>query len=425
MNRVLPFGVSRSVLDNGLRLVVVPFDSPGVMAWHTVVRTGSRDEVEPGRSGFAHFFEHMMFRGTRRWPERAYSEVLRRLGAASNAYTTDDYTCYHIVCPSRALEMVMDIESDRFQHLDYGEDAFRTEALAVHGEYKMGASNPWQPMQERLRELAFRRHTYGHTTIGFERDIRTMPDAFDYSRGFFRRFYRPDNTTIVVVGDVEAGAVGEAVERWYGQWAPGYEAPDVVAEPPQEDERRAALSWASPTRPRMVCGWRAPAFVPGDPVTAALVVIEQLLFASSAPLYQELVVERRTVDALSATAPMRRDPGLFTAWIQAGTVDALPEVEATLLRHVDGLRRSPVSAERLGRVKDHVRYAFALGLDGPAGLAEALSGFVGAWGEVDGVEALHGAIAALTPEDVQAAAAAVLAPERRTVVTLAHGEDAR
>src|SRR6185436_20959401 len=94
--RIFPYVTSESVLDNGLRVVVVPMDSPGLMAFYVVVRTGSRNEVEPGLSGFAHFFEHMMFRGTDRYPAEKYNEILKGIGADSNAFTTDDWTCYHI-----------------------------------------------------------------------------------------------------------------------------------------------------------------------------------------------------------------------------------------------------------------------------------------------------------------------------------------
>ncbi|GMV40781.1 MAG: zinc protease [Myxococcales bacterium] len=414
----LPAPVHERTLDSGLRLVVIPFESPGVMAFHTVVRTGSRDEVEPGRSGFAHFFEHMMFRGTHRWPERAYSDVLRRLGAQSNAYTTDDYTCYHIVCGSYAMETVMDIESDRFQHLDYAEDAFRTEALAVHGEYKMGASNPWQPMMERVRELAFQRHTYGHTTIGYERDIRTMPDAFAYSRDFFQRFYRPGNCTLLVVGDVEPDAVVSSAERWYGAWQGAAASPDVQPEPPQDGERRAHLGWAS-TRPRLVMGWRGPAFA--DPRSPALAAVEQLLFGAPAPLYQELVVERQWVDALSASPPFHRDPYLFTVWAQPRDAALLGPVELAIRRHLERLQTELVDPDRLERVKDHIHYSFATGLDSAATLAQTASVYLGVAGEVGAIDAFLGQVGALTPDAVRDAARA-LTTDGLTVVTLASEE---
>ena len=111
---VFPFSVSVFELDNGLKVVNVEVDSPGIVAYYTIIRTGSRNEVEPGFSGYAHFFEHMMFRGTEKYPTEAYNAVIKQMGADSNAFTTDDWTAYHIVASSDALETIIDIESDRF-----------------------------------------------------------------------------------------------------------------------------------------------------------------------------------------------------------------------------------------------------------------------------------------------------------------------
>src|SRR5271157_799210 len=100
---IFPFPIQQTTLDNGLSVISVPFDSPGIIAYYTVVRTGSRNEVERGLSGFAHFFEHMMFRGTRKYPQARYNDVLKALGADSNAFKTDDWTCYHMTIPHSAL----------------------------------------------------------------------------------------------------------------------------------------------------------------------------------------------------------------------------------------------------------------------------------------------------------------------------------
>src|ERR1700686_4739750 len=143
---IFPYQVSQTTLANGFKVVVIPYDSPGTLAYYLVVRTGSRDEVEAGHSGFAHFFEHMMFRGTDKYPEDKYNDVLKKMGADSNASTDDDATTYHIVGPSSELNPLMDMESDRFKGLKNAEDPFRTESLAVLGEYNKGVSNPVQPM---------------------------------------------------------------------------------------------------------------------------------------------------------------------------------------------------------------------------------------------------------------------------------------
>ena len=133
---VFPYPIHTRTLDNGLSVVVIPMSSNGLCAFWSVVRTGSRDEFEPGHTGFAHFFEHMMFRGTERFPAELYNRVITTIGADANAYTTDDHTAYHLSMAAEDLEQVMELESDRFQHLSYAESAFQTEAGAVYGEYR-------------------------------------------------------------------------------------------------------------------------------------------------------------------------------------------------------------------------------------------------------------------------------------------------
>ena len=119
--KVFPYRCRKETLPNGLRVLMIPMPSPGLVSYQSVVRTGSRDEVEPGHSGFAHFFEHMMFRGTKKHPGPVYDRIVTSLGAQANAYTTDDFTVFHLTFAKEDLEKVIEIESDRFQNLNYGE----------------------------------------------------------------------------------------------------------------------------------------------------------------------------------------------------------------------------------------------------------------------------------------------------------------
>ena len=171
-----PYKYQKEVLPNGLTVIMIPMESPGLVAYYSVVRTGSRDEVEPGKSGFAHFFEHMMFRGTKKYPGPVYDSVFTSIGADANAYTTDDYTAYHMNFAKEDLEKVIEMESDRFQNLDYEKPAFQTEAGAVYGEYRKSITSPFSLLNEKVQDLAYDVHTYKHTTIGFEADIKAMPE---------------------------------------------------------------------------------------------------------------------------------------------------------------------------------------------------------------------------------------------------------
>src|SRR5258708_5073010 len=152
---VFPFPIRKTVLENGFTVLSVPFDSPGIIAYYTVVRTGSRNEVEKGLSGFAHFFEHMMFRGTDKYPQDKYNNELKALGANSNAFPTDDWTCYHLTVAASALPKVVELEADRFQNLKYDEPDFQKESRAVLGEYNKGASSPLQILYQTLQDKAY------------------------------------------------------------------------------------------------------------------------------------------------------------------------------------------------------------------------------------------------------------------------------
>ena len=259
-NDVFPFPVVVSQLENGLKIVSVEYDSPGVVAYYTVVRTGSRNEVEPGFSGYAHFFEHLMFRGTKKYPTAAYNKLIKQMGADSNAFTTNDWTAYHIVASSDSLETIVDIESDRFQNLEYSEDLFRTEAGAILGEYNLNFSNPVALLRETLHGRAFMFHPYKHTTLGLLADIENMPNQYDYSLQFYDRYYRPNNCVIVVVGDVDSSQLSNLVEQYYGDWEPNNFEPVIPVEPPQTRERKSSVTWPNPTLPFLMLGYHVPAF---------------------------------------------------------------------------------------------------------------------------------------------------------------------
>ncbi len=417
---IFPFAVQQKRLENGLQVIVVPFDSPGTVAYYTVVRTGSRDEVEPGKSGFAHFFEHMMFRGTDKYSKDQYKEALKRMGADSNASTDDDLTLYHIVGPKRELEKMIDLESDRFKNLKYTEAVFRTEALAVRGEYAKNASNPARPLFEKIQDLAYTRHTYKHTTMGFLADIEAMPEQYAFSRKFFERFYRPENCIVLVVGDADPAQVFALTQRYYGDWAPGYRPAEVPVEPPQTEKKVGTIEWPSPIRPYLLQGFKAPAFSTATVDWAALDLIGHLLFSESAPLYQELVVDKQWVDSLAGGISARRDPSLFAIFARMHSADVLAQVEKSIAEQIAKLQKEPVEANRLDRIKSHLRYGFAASMDSPGAVAETLAEMLAITGEVQTLNQLYKRYAEVTPADVQRVARELLVPSRETVVTLSY-----
>jgi zinc protease len=422
---IFPFPIHETTLPNGLRVVVIPYDSPGTVAYLTVVRAGSRNEVEAGHSGFAHFFEHMMFRGTDKYSSVAYNDLLKRMGADNNAFTTDDYTNYYTIGPASALPTMMDMESDRFKNLKYTEDAFKTESQAVLGEYNKGASNPIQPMEEKLRDLAFQKHTYKHTTIGFIADVKAMPGYYQYSRQFFDRFYRPENVVVLIVGDVQPEKVAAMAKQSYGDWKPGYKPVQITPEPPQTKKQEAHIDWPNPGRPQMVLGYHTPAYSTTSVDTAALELVGQLLFSESAPLYQELVVQKQWVDALQGGSDDRRDPYLFEIYAQVKSPNLVPQVQQTIDRYLEQLKKEPVDPKRLERIKSHLRYAFALSLDSPGAVAFRAASAIALTGDVKSLNQIYEQYQKVTPADIQRVARQAFKPTNETVVTLSHPESAQ
>jgi zinc protease len=422
---VFPYEVSEVTLDNSLKVIAIPYDSPGTVAFYTIVRTGSRDEVEPGHSGFAHFFEHMMFRGTETYSAEEYNDILKRAGADSNAFTTDDYTAYHITGPARELPTFVKLEADRFQNLRYTEDVFRTEALAVLGEYNKSASSPGLLLMEKLRDLAFDKHTYEHTTIGFLDDIKAMPEHYDYSLKFFDRYYRPDNTIVLVVGDLSPQDVFHLVRTHYGSWKPGYKPPHIEPEAPQPERRTGHISWPNPTRPYMMLGYHTPAFSTSDTSWPALDVISELLFSESAPLYQELVVAKQWVDALSGGAEDHRDPYLFTVMARVKSDDLVPQVKMVIDQHLQKLQSEPIEPRRVDAVKSHLRYSFALGLDSPASVARQVAHYLNLTRQVDTINRLYALYQRVDAGAVTRSAQQVFQAKNETMVTLSYQPPAK
>ena len=413
-----PFPVDEKVFDNGLRAYAVHYDSPGLVAYYSVVRTGSRNEVEPGKSGFAHFFEHMMFRGTDKLSQDAYNDVIKSIGADSNAYTSEDLTVYHILAGKSALPKIVEIEADRFQNLKYAQPDFEKEARAVLGEYNKGASNPMQKMYEALYDNAFAKHTYKHTTIGFLRDIEEMPKQFAYSRQFFDRYYRPDNVTLLVVGDVDTEATWKLIEQNYGTWKPGPPRPVVPAEPPQAKEKRVALGWKGATLPMLMMGFHAPGFSTTNVDLPALDVLAELMFAERAPLYKRLVIAEQKVETLMGSNDAHVDPNLFTVLARLKKPEDLGAVEKDISAEFERLARDGVDEKTLAQVLSHVKYGFAGQLATADKTANVAAQFVALTGHLDAINSYFALYDKVTPADVKRVAHQYFQPANRTVVTV-------
>jgi zinc protease len=409
-------------LDNGLRVIVVPTDYPDIVTIQIPVQTGSRNEVEPGKTGFAHFFEHMMFRGTEAYPAEVYADILKKAGADQNAYTTDDYTNYHITFTKDDLEKVIEMEADRFQNLIYTEEMFRTEALAVKGEYLKNISNPILMMLERVSDLMFDEHTYQHTTMGYLEDIEAMPDQIEYSHTFFDRWYRPEKTAVILVGDVDPEATFELVKKYWGEWERGDYEIDVPVEPPLGGPKYEHYQWESPTQPWFVMAFRGPAFIATEKDMPALDLVSEIYFSSSSDLYKNLVIENQFVDQMFGYFPNQKDPGMLL--IAARLTDAAhaAAVRDAINETLTAARTQIVDPAKVAETKSRLRYSFTAGLGSSGDIGEVLAGFVHYDRTPEIINDVYRSYDALTSEDVRAIANKYFVDDSRVTFTLSSDE---
>lgn len=416
--RIFPYRSEVHDFPNGLRSIVIDSGYPNLVALYIVVQVGSRNEVEPGRSGFAHLFEHMMFRGTERFPSEKWEEIMQSAGAETNAYTTDDRTVYHAIFAKEDLERILELEADRFQNLAYSEEQFRTETRAVLSEYNKSFANPYRKLDEAKRDTTFSTHTYKHTTMGFIEDVEAMPEMYDYGLQFFDRYYRPEYTTVTVVGDVDFAESRALIEKYWGDWERGNYTAPIPEEPPQNGPKRANVEFHAPTLPLTTISYRAPAYDDEVIDSAVLDIISFQAFGENSPLYKKLVIDEQKVDTLFTDYVDHFDPYPFGVVARVKDPNDLDYVEAQILATLQSLKTEPIPVEELAAVKSHLRYQFALSMNSTGAIARTLAHYIGLRRDPETINKRYRLYDAVTPEDVQMVAEKYFKPEGQTIVRL-------
>jgi zinc protease len=273
-------------------------------------------------------------------------------------------------------------------------------------------------LHEVLRDTAFDRHTYKHTTMGFLKDIEDMPNEFGYSRQFFDRYYRPEYTTIIVAGDVEPKAVRAMVAKHWGEWQRGNYKAAVSPEPPQQGQRSEKIDWPTPTLPLLAIAYKTPAYTDTEKDFPTLDLISFLGFSETSDLYQRLVVTEQKVDMLGVSNPDSMDPYLFTVLARVKNAGDIDTVRQAILETANGFKDTLVSAERLDAVKKHLKYSFALSMDNSEAIASTLAGYVALRRTPETINKVYAIYDSITPEDVRAVARKYFVDSGRTIATL-------
>lgn len=417
-----PFGdasVQRYVLGNGLTVLLLVDKTAPVVSYATWFRVGSRHE-RPGKTGLAHFFEHLMFNETEHLKAGEFDRKLEESGAESNAATWFDWTFYYESLPKDRLGLVIKLESDRMAHLVLREPQVKSEREVVTNERRYRVEDDVEgAADEELYKLAFTVHPYHWPTIGWMKDIEgyTPEDC----QAFYRTFYAPNNATVVVVGDFSEKGVMAKIEAAYGALPrANVPAEDTFPEPPQLEERRVTLTKPTPTE-KLLIGYHGPAL--GDADHAVLSVLSEILFGGRASrLYRKLVIEKELVTDLRGWVSTFRDPGLFQMSFSMREGKKAAEVLAVLAEELERVKSEVVTTDEIERAIARTELSSLQGLETTAGKAEQIGFYETVLGDPAGAFRRLDAIRRVRPADVRTAARKTLVDRARTVVHVVPAE---
>ncbi len=412
---VAPIRYVERTLANGLRTILVPDRRVPSVAINVAYRVGGKDDP-PGRSGFAHLFEHLMFKGTARTVPETIDRLTEDVGGYNNAFTTEDITLYYEVVPSNHLERLLWAEADRLAALDVNEANFATERAVVVGEYDQRIlADPYGMLGELVDRESYAVHPYQRGVIGDPAQLDAA--ALDDVVAFHATYYRPDNAVLVVAGDLDVDETSAWIDRYFGPIpTPAGSVPRVTAtEPPQTAERSYTYRAANVPLPAVEEAYHIPAL--DHPDSAVLEVLETLLGAGrSSRLYTSLVYGKQLASSAYASADLREQPGLFGVRVTCAQGVALADARAALEVEMARMRDTLADERELDRVKTQIASALVRSRQAANGVAQALAR---AATERGGPEAVNGDLPrylAVSAEDVQRVARTYLRAENRTVI---------
>lgn len=366
--------VERFTLRNGLRVVVMPNDRIPAVTHILFVRAGGGDDPY-GKSGLAHYLEHLMFSGTKNYPEGVYDRTIARFGGEQNAYTTSDYTAYYATVPKEQLKHVMAMEADRLVNLEIDEARAARELQVITEERATRVENRAPSLlAEQIDAVTFLNHPYGRPLIGWAGDMASFTAAD--ARQFFARHYRAANMVLVVAGDVTTRDVRRMAQDYYGA-LPSAEAPrrHWPQEPPLRLTRRAAMEDEKAREPRLLRQYAAPSAITGDTARAMpLSLLAQYLGGSSTSLlYRSLVLEQKLASTVSVSYdPLSFGPALLRIWAVPTPGTPLPALEKALDVQLEQVLGALPAKADLARAKTQFKAEMIYAQDGLEPLAHLI-----------------------------------------------------
>jgi zinc protease len=406
-------GVLETVLDNGLRVLILEDHRSPIVSVQIWYRVGSRNE-RPGATGLAHFLEHMMFKGTPSHGKGEFARVVEQNGGQDNAFTTQDVTSYFVNIAADRLDLVLRLEADRMRNLLLDPAEVDSEREVVMEERRTRAEDDSDGvLSEEVSAIAFKAHPYGWPIIGWMEDLKRI-DVGEL-RAFYDTYYVPNNAVLVVVGDVDPPRVLARVQEVFGRIPRGRATPPVAAvEPAQRGERRVVVKKPGAKLPVVYVAYHAP--TAASPDAAPLELLSTILSEGRASrLYRKLVYERQMALAAGGDySYFSHDPNLFWFWATPQPGHAPEAMEQALLGEIELLKNEPVPEEELERAKNQIEASFVWRQDSVHSRASTLARFelAGSWRLV---ERFVPKIRAVTAADIQRVARAYFPPDRKNV----------
>jgi zinc protease len=405
-----------TTLDNGLKVVLLEDHSTPIVHTELWYHVGSKNEKK-GRTGFAHLFEHMMFKGSKNVEPEGHPSRISSIGGQSNASTNEDATIFWQTTPAQYLPMVLWLEADRMATLRIDEKVFATEREVVKEERRMRVENqPYGKLNEIIYDQAFTTHPYKHPTIGSMADLEAASIAD--VRDFFKTYYVPENATLVLVGDFDSNEALELVKKYFGR-IPKSNRPvprDIPAEPPQTKERRVRVDENVPL-PAVVVAHHIT--FDGHPDSYPLHIASKVLSdGQSSRIYRKLVYEQQLALAAFGQGNIIEDPNLFyaVAIVQRGR--APDEATKALIAELDRLKTEPISAAELQQAKNQFARDYILSRESNKDKAQQLAHAAVIHDDITTADGEFEIFMNITAADVQRVAQKYFTPENRLVITL-------
>ncbi len=422
-------------LANGMQVVVVPNHRIPVVTHMVWYKVGSADEPA-GKSGIAHFLEHLMFKGTKKLAPGEFSRIVARNGGRENAFTSHDYTAYYQTVAVERLQMVMQLEADRMTNLVLTEEVIEPERLVIIEERRRRTgNNPAAILREHVSAALYLNHPYRKPIIGWDHEIRELKlkDILD----FYKRWYGPENAILVVAGDISADELKPLAEKTYGLIPPAFTGGGRRAarlrpgEPPHSAVRRVLLRDARVRQPSWSRQFLAPSYLfdlagggSSDQAYALQVLAEVLGGGATSPFYRSLVVERKLAVSTGVSYnPDGLGPARFVLYASPRPGVTMAVLEAAMEEELGKYLEKGVSLDEASRAKRHLRAEAVYARDSIRTGAQVLGAALATGLGVEGVETWPQRIGAVTVNEINRALGMVIAPGRSVTALLLPEKD--